>query len=281
MASFNSLPSYEATVKSRPRPSSSPTRKTLTTLPLAVLLRILSQIPAHDLHLRVRRVNRALYLPSMHLLRQHFLPFYAEKVRFPFTSDPMGERDPRGQSATIATAGEPVLPSIWRETRVLDLFIARTVIQLALTDESPLHIAALPNLSDGDAEDLLDISTRDLFDLQQPQARTEDLFVTRGESQGVVTRDSVPSGSGWDASRIRAQDVGIRFALRKVSLALPFAASTRGGTVPKAVAEVARARDDTLEVTVDRLIRAVGELINSGSLTRLDQPGKTSYAKSW
>ncbi|KZT00394.1 uncharacterized protein LAESUDRAFT_688203 [Laetiporus sulphureus 93-53] len=224
-------------------------RVTLITLPSHMLLRIIYELFPQGqpegqrrilqwLHVSLRRVNHALYVACMHVLRSTYLPEYSKHVRAPYTSDPFPSSVAGSEQSEQAIS--PVL-SMQRETRVLDLFIALKVREDVLTDESELHL---------EHED----SFKDLFDLMQPRSRLEDLVRIYGAREGVISTQS--SGSSMSKGRSDVQPIpftflSISFSPRKVGLVLTIKRSR------KAIVEVVRAREDTLDVAAKRLVRGL------------------------
>lgn len=208
----------------------------------------------------------------MHVLRSTYLQAYTTFIRPPYSSDPFPMNAP-------TFAPDPSLSPILshqRETRVLDLFIALKVREDVWMDESELHLER-------------DESFRDLFDLNQPRSRMEDLVRAYGMREGVITLNpnSTSVGSGGSAatsenggassngkSARRAGDGrgSASTTVRSKSVPqgpapLPFAAlsvsfsSRRVGIIlmtrerKKTIVEVERTRDERLESTAKKLVK--------------------------
>lgn len=184
---------------------------------------------------------------SMSLLRTHYLPSYLSQVRPPFTTDPW--------PATSSSSSLQASSSACRETKVLDLFIA------VETKRDVEHFQS----------DLLEQpGMGNLFDLHQPRARLEDLATQRGLLSGhLLSSISQPEEGGVEqrgAGQVRAQDISVAFALRKVELRLPMATSsgnisTRDRRLPRrTVLTVERTRTTTLEETADVLLAELARI---------------------
>jgi len=234
---------------------------TFAHIPPYLLLRIVHELfpqgqPAGQrkilywLTMSLRRVNRALYVACMHVLRSTYLPAYNLLLRAPYTSDPFPGPDPDHDQSDSLTS--PV-QSLQRETRVLDLFIALKVREDVWADDSELHLER-------------EESFKDLFDLMQPRSRLEDLVRKYGTREGVVSI-SVASA---DSNRQRAQANAVPSGSRRLPTGvkpLPFSllsvsfSPRRVGLVlsmqqrKKTIVEVDRRREDTLEASAKQLAR--------------------------
>lgn len=109
-----------------------------------------------------------------------------------------------------------------RETAVLDHFIALKVHDDVWADETELHL--------GQPE-----AFRDLFDLMQPRARLEDLL-----------------HAYLAPTRIDLSPYSVTFAARRVALV---------GPSRRTIVEVARTRDESLEVAAKRLGRQLKDYL--------------------
>ncbi|KAG1750466.1 uncharacterized protein EDB91DRAFT_691237 [Suillus paluster] len=199
-------------------------------------------------HLRL--VNRSFYIACAHVLRSTYLPAYNSMIRPPYSSDPF----PFSSSTSTSS-----VETLQRETKVLDLFIALKVHEDVMLDDSSLHL---------ERED----SFKDLFDLMQPRSRLEDLVRHYGVREGVVhTNQTGVNASSSSSSIFRGNNSGtgsmstgkqtsdpapvpfsslsISFSPRRVGLVLT--ASGRKRTI----VDVARTRDEKLEVTAKKLAR--------------------------
>ncbi|KAJ7846427.1 hypothetical protein B0H14DRAFT_3454498 [Mycena olivaceomarginata] len=189
-----------------PKPVPGGVRRTLSALPPHLLLRIVNATlsDAHDvekqrktlywLTIALRLVNRVFYTTSMNVLRSVYLPSYTSLIRPPYTSDPFPFSHPptytQSLSASVAptqtAAPRSALPSLQRETPILDRFIALKVRDDVWTDDSDLHLShAEPTFAD-------------MFSLTQPRARIEDLVREYGVAEGVVYIDRRRGGAGAD-----------------------------------------------------------------------------------
>ncbi|KAI0061260.1 hypothetical protein BV25DRAFT_1826734 [Artomyces pyxidatus] len=238
-----------------PPPFSAKPMATIYSLPPSVLLHIVHhtfpQVPGLDegrlerqrrtlywLSTSLRLVNRAIYVACMHVLRSTYLPSYNSLIRAPYSSDPFPLN-----SLPSQTTSTPLLPSLQRETAVLDKFIALKVREDVWADESDLHLER-------------DESFRDLFDLMQPRARVEDLVRVYGERYGCV----FPPGTTANSRRkgIEFSALSASFSPRRVGLAL---VSTSGR---RTIVDVERTRDEKLEVAAKRLAKGLCEWLATG-----------------
>jgi hypothetical protein len=156
-----------------------------------------------------------------------------------------------------------------RETKVLDLFIALKVHEDVMVDDSSLHL---------ERED----SFKDLFDLMQPRSRLEDLVRHYGVREGVVhTNPSGANASSSSSSMFRSNNSGtgsastskrtsgpapvpfsalsISFSPRRVGLVLTTSGRKR------TIVDVARTKDEKLEVTAKKLARQLKVWLSDGS----------------
>lgn len=209
---------------------------------------------------QLRLVNRSFYIACEHVLRSTYLPAYNSMIRPPYSSDPF----PFSSSASISSCD-----TLQRETKVLDLFIALKVHEDVMVDDSSLHL---------ERED----SFRDLFDLMQPRSRLEDLVRHYGVREGVVhTNPYGVNASSSSSSMFRVNNSGIgsvstskwtsdlapvpfsalsiSFSPRRVGLVLT--ASGRKRTI----VDVARTRDEKLEVTAKKLALQLKVWLSDGS----------------
>ncbi|KII90211.1 hypothetical protein PLICRDRAFT_107733 [Plicaturopsis crispa FD-325 SS-3] len=190
----------------------------------------------------LRLVNRSFYTVCMHVLRSTYLPAYGSLIRAPYTSDPFP------LSASSSTSSSPVT-TIQRETQVLDLFIALKVREDVWADESELHLER-------------EESFKDLFDLSQPRSRLEDLVRHYGVREGVVSATGASSCTPSPASSVlRVNNTRTnRTQLPFASLTVSFGSRKAGlilasGGRKRTIVEVARTRDEKLEMAAKRLVR--------------------------
>ena len=147
-----------------------------------------------------------------------------------------------------------------RETQVLDLFIALKVREDVMLDDTEFHLER-------------EESFKDLFDLMQPRGRLEDLVRYYGLREGVVHTNTpgVSSSSTAPMSQLhnnigssrstnhRTSTTGppplpfsmisVSFSPRKVGLVLTTTSRKR------TILEVARTRDEKLEVAAKQLVK--------------------------
>lgn len=182
-------------------------------------------------------------------------------IRSPYSSDPFP------LSSSASTSSVSAVDTLQRETKVLDLFIALKVHEDVMLDDSSLHL---------ERED----SFKDLFDLMQPRSRLEDLVRDYGVSEGVVytnppglnapssstilRMDNSAAGSVYTGKQssgpvpMSFNSLSISFSPRRVGLVLT--ASGRKRTI----VDVARTRDEKLEVTAKRLVRQLKAWLSDG-----------------
>jgi hypothetical protein len=199
----------------------------------------------------------------MHVLRSTYLPVYESLIRSPYSSDPFPHD-------SAAETGSSPISTIQRETQVLDFFIALKVREDVWADDSELHLER-------------EESFKDLFDLNQPRSRIEDLVRMYGMREGIIsiptasgsasassspTSPSTPdprSGSRLTSSRasprrpIPFSALSVLFSSRKVGLALTSAGRKR------TIVEVARLRDEKLEIAARKLVRELKSWLAASS----------------
>lgn len=220
----------------------------------------------------------------MHVLRSTYLPAYMSLVRQPYTSDPFPLTAPTSSSTISSSQLTAPLNSMQRETAVLDLYLSVKVREDVWADDSELHLER-------------EESFKDLFDLMQPRARTEDLVRAYGEKAGVIAVESAGVGSGCasPANASFPMAIGVRppasssgicrtipkaqhsnspkpipfsslsvsFSTRAVGLVL----TSRSGR--RTIVEVPRSRrDESLETAAKRLVRELSVWVHEqGRLT--------------
>ncbi|KAJ7846421.1 hypothetical protein B0H14DRAFT_2772785 [Mycena olivaceomarginata] len=241
----------------------------------------------------------------MNVLRSVYLSSYTSLIRPPYTSDPFPFSQPptytQSLSASVAptqtAAPRSALPSLQRETPILDRFIALKVRDDVWTDDSDLHLShAEPAFAD-------------MFSLTQPRARIEDLVREYGVAEGVVYIDRrrggadkgptsvvLRSDASYAAASARSsgssfwrslsgkgkaptpptprpsQKVTVRplpfsalsvsFSVHRVGLVL-----TTGGGASKSkrtIVEAARTREEALEVAARRLVWGLRDWLVDG-----------------
>jgi hypothetical protein len=181
----------------------------------------------------------------MHVLRSTYLPAYDSFIRPPYTSDPFPQVPiPYTQS----TSGSP-LESVQRETQVLDLFIALKVREDVWMDDSELHLER-------------EESFKDLFELNQPRARLEDLVRIYGLREGVISV-SAPGSSTPRSNQPRMQPIpfsvlSVSFSTRKAALLL--SSSTRA---KRSIIEIPRRKEEKLEVAAKKLVKELAAWLSS------------------
>lgn len=198
------------------------------------------------------------------------------------TADSSSDLSPPTYQAPATGRSEPVLPSRYRETKVLDLFISLYLYNSKASSESELLLVRSDHLPESEASDL--------FDLYQPRARLEDLVIERGVLEGLIEPPSSSGDAGpplleeFHRPAIRAKDVSVRFSLRKAAVLLPFLASSSSSslssrlpprTLPKVVVELDRDRRDPLEATASKLL----EVLRFVPVVREERNGQAWYNK--
>lgn len=163
------------------------------------------------------------YLASMSLLRSDYLSSYLNKVIAPYSSDPW----PSGSSSSRLT-------NLKRETRVLDLFIARSSRDRLNVAESALFEEESSGL-------------KTLFELWQPKARLEDLILQRAGELGLLYQN--PGAKGADASQVVATDLSIDYERKEIRLLLPFLAAGSSMTPSSSSALMPLARKPVISMS--------------------------------
>lgn len=212
----------------------------------------------------------------MHVLRSTYLPAYTSMIHPPYTSDPFPFTSPSPSTYSLSSSASQLtspVNSVQRETAVLDQFISIKVREDVWVDDSELHL---------EREELF----KDLFDLMQPRARLEDLVRAYALDAGVVSVSSsanavvatycgAPSSSSSSPnitlSRVPPYSSTSSPASRKtakpITRKVPFSSlscsfsprsagiiySSKNGK--RTIVEVARSREEKLEVAAKRLVR--------------------------
>lgn len=219
----------------------------------------------------------------MHVLRSTYLPAYTSMIHPPYTSDPFPFTSPSPSTYSLSSSASQLtspVNSVQRETAVLDQFISIKVREDVWVDDSELHL---------EREELF----KDLFDLMQPRARLEDLVRAYALDAGVVSVSSsanavvatycgAPSSSSSSRtgntcapnitlSRVPPYSSTSSPASRKtakpITRKVPFSSlscsfsprsagiiySSKSGK--RTIVEVARSREEKLEVAAKRLVR--------------------------
>lgn len=180
----------------------------------------------------------------MHILRSSYLPAYSELVKYPYTSEPFPLAATQPTDAS-SLASAPVLPSLQRETAILDLFIALKVREDVWVDDSELHLER-------------DESFRDLFDLLQPRARMEDLVRLYGERNGFIfSKLGRAGGQISHKGMLDFETLAVSFNSRRVGIVVTAQGRKR------TVVETERARDEALEAAAQRLVLGLGDWLHT------------------
>lgn len=106
-------------------------------------------------------------------------------------------------------------------------------------------------------------SFKDLFDLNQPRSRVEDLVRVYGLREGVVSLTPSPISSrnkGKQITPLPFSALSVSFSSRKVGLQL----STTGRR-KRTIVEVARGRDEKLEVAAKALVKELRSWLLAGA----------------
>lgn len=219
----------------------------------------------------------------MHVLRSTYLPAYTSMIHPPYTSDPFPFTSPSPSTYSLSSSASQLtspVNSVQRETAVLDQFISIKVREDVWVDDSELHL---------EREELF----KDLFDLMQPRARLEDLVRAYALDAGVVSVSSsanavvatycgAPSSSSssrtgntcapnitlsrvppYSSTSSPASRKTAKPITRKVpfnSLSCSFSPRSAGiiyssKNSKRTIVEVARSREEKLEVAAKRLVR--------------------------
>ncbi|KAF7421173.1 hypothetical protein PC9H_011693 [Pleurotus ostreatus] len=220
----------------------------------------------------LRLVNRSLYIACMHVLRSTYLPAYETLIKPPYSSDPFPLPSPTSQAPSYSSSfSQPEsIHTLQRETAVLDLFIAVKVREDVWMDDSELHLER-------------EESFKDIFDLNQPRSRLEDLVRVYGLREGVISVPSTASAStsptiatptrasGFPTSRgskyasskqlpkIPFSSLSVSFSPRKVGLVISTASRSR-----RTIVEVPRSRDEKLEIAAKRLVKELVVWLEAG-----------------
>lgn len=240
------------------------------------------------------------FTAAMVLLRDHYIAAYLAQVKRPFTSDPWRSSSGRNNIAGLARAAG----FRKRETKVLDLFVAAEVRRDIERFES----------------DLLEQPGMDgLFDLHQPRARLEDMFVQLGLQRQLLHKNhAIATSAEADNAaapspvtvrdRIFADDLTLLFSLKRVDVRLPFLASptttsssasagqssffSTGSSqkpllVRKTVFSVERQRGTPLEETAEEILAQLADgaaevrLVRSGSNQAVEGASPPSRGWTW
>ncbi|VDC02880.1 unnamed protein product [Peniophora sp. CBMAI 1063] len=196
------------------------------------------------LAMEARHVSRSFYIACMHILRSSYLPAYSELVKYPYTSDPFPLAATPPTDASSSTSS-PVLPSLQRETAVLNLFIALKVREDVWADDSELHLER-------------DESFRDLFDLLEPRARMEDLVRVYGERSGLIYSRLVKANEHHTSHKgmLDFATLAVSFSSRRVGIVVTAQGRKR------TVVDTERARDEPLETAAQRLAIDLGDCVH-------------------
>lgn len=180
----------------------------------------------------------------MHVLRSTYLPAYSSLIRPPYSSDPF-------PTTPSPTSSHHPTPEIQRETPILDLFIALKIHEDVWTDDSTLHLER-------------EESFKDLFDLMQPRSRVEDLVRAYGVREGLISAAPPNSpASPTTASRTKPipfSQLSVSFSPRSVGLVL----CPPGAGRKRTIVQVARSREERLEVAARRIVRELGGWVRGG-----------------
>lgn len=197
-------------------------------------------------------------------------------IHLPYTSDPFPFTSPSPSTYSLSSSASQLtspVNSVQRETAVLDQFISIKVREDVWVDDSELHL---------EREELF----KDLFDLMQPRARLEDLVRAYALDAGVVSVSSsanavVATYCGAPSSSSSSPNITLsrvppysstsspasRKAAKPITRKVPFSSlscsfsprsagiiySSKNGK--RTIVEVARSREEKLEVAAKRLVR--------------------------
>jgi hypothetical protein len=107
-------------------------------------------------------------------------------------------------------------------------------------------------------------SFKDLFDLNQPRSRVEDLVRVYGVREGVVSLAPAPvlskKNKGKQPTPLPFSALSVSFSSRRVGLQMSSA-----GRRKMTIAEVARGRDEKLEVVAKTLVKELRGWLLAGT----------------
>ncbi|GAA5864191.1 hypothetical protein JCM3774_001252 [Rhodotorula dairenensis] len=259
-----------------------------SSLPTALLLRILSNLSLPDLVLGVKPVSRALYLFAVNLARQQALPLWLEEVQHARSrggssggggggaplrlatawtgipalvaqrtaaADAHGHEDTLPSYSHAAAAPSPLgSASAPRELAVFDLFTATLAISLSRLAASTLLLTG-----EDDALRIPKDARQDLFGHLQPKARCEDLAIAEGRRRGWIVDVAPDVDYSGRYSTIAADDVRVDLKLREARLLLPFRSGSddrsRSARTWRSIVAVERGSGDELDSVARRLVR--------------------------
>lgn len=243
-------------------------KASLSTLPDHLILQVLSYLDLPTLAFKLRRVSRKLWLFSSVLLRRAVLPTWRSKLRPGYTSDVTSTSSSSSSDFNLERTTN-VLASRTREQAVLDLFVSACALRALHSSESSLLVSAQSSAS------------TDVFDFLQPRARVEDLVMQWGIDDGVLYSASAREMDGRGTrggGTIQSEDVAVQLSSKVAKVLLPMQSSNeRGRVVPRVVLEVAKESDETLEVTAERIVRALKGL----RVWREEATGKDGVVRGW
>lgn len=215
-----------------------------------------SRLPLYDLLVSTRLVNRLLYTFAMERLRREVRGAWEQQIGLkPFSESTAAYSIPpplppaydalssSSSSSAIKPRRDPLAPPPdqeeeghnTRELAVLDLFLAVTIIQSQLREESDLYGC----LRDEDV-------VRDLFEFMRPKARLEDLVIA---ALSKSARSSSPKE--WIAIEPKDVTIALTVSRMKASVSLPFQSASGVGGVKKTVVECETGKGSSLEALAE------------------------------
>lgn len=188
----------------------------------------------------LRLVSRSTYIACMNFLRSTFLTDYLTNIKHPYTCDPFPLEPPEASLPPQYQRPQAIV-SLQREMAVLDRFIALKCSEDVRSYQTELH---------------LDLDHfKDLFELEQPKARTEDLIRKYGMRAGVVSLVAPPLATSTPISRLPTplpfSAISVNFSPRKVGVTI----------LRRTVVDVRRDRDETLESVAKRLVKELARVL--------------------
>jgi len=202
-----------------------------------------------------RLVNRSTYVACMNVLRSVYLQSYQNFVRPGYSSDPFPLATPPGDVKQDGKTRETPLGTLQRETVVLDMFIAAKVREDVWLDETELHLER-------------EETFKDLFDLNQPRARIEDLVRHYGTLSGSIY--TAPSSSlSSPSTPTTPNGISARGSIPFHSLSISFSPRTVGivifsGGRKRTLVSIQRLPSESLEIVARRLVKELDKLRAGG-----------------
>lgn len=237
-------PAYSAAVSHAP---SSRCKPTLLDLPDHLILQILSYLDLPTLVFTARTTCRKLWLYTCSLTRQLVWPAWRRHVQPGNTTDAASWYGDTSIPPDLTQRTRNILADRSREQAVLDLFVSASALHSLRTSESQLLIESLEQSR----------ASQDIFGHLQPRARVEDLVIAWGIDDKILFSSNRPGGGGT----IQAEDLSVQLMSKTAKVMLPMASSNeQSRIVQRVVLEVPKENQETLEITAERVVRALRQL---------------------